>query len=54
MGLNTGIFADIGAEKTRRIFNDYGLSVSTLNSAGYFTESNLINQNMAVLDMAAI
>ena len=53
VGLNTGIFADIGAEKARRILNDYGLSVSTLNSAGYFTDPNLINQNMAVLDMAA-
>ena len=49
VGLNTGIFADIGAEKARRILNDYGLSVSTLNSAGYFTDPNLINQNMAVM-----
>ena len=53
VGLNTGILADIGAEKARRILNDYGLSVSTLNSAGYFTDPDLIHQNIAVLDMAA-
>ncbi|MDG2490972.1 MAG: hypothetical protein P8N71_09485, partial [Alphaproteobacteria bacterium] len=38
VGLNTGILADIGAEKARRILNDHGLTVSTLNSAGYFTD----------------
>ena len=53
VGLNTGILANIGAKKARRILNDYGLTVSTLNSAGYFTDSDLIHQNMAVLDMAA-